>query len=79
MFLKLKTKLTAANQLKPISGDRGFEAWRILRRELMGRDGPRQEAELNASANLPELKLEEITNFDNLFVRWESELRKTKR
>ena len=62
--------------MKPLTDDRGLEAWRVLRRELMGRDGPRQEAEFNAIADLPKLKLADMVNFDNLFVRWESELRK---
>ena len=76
VFLKLKTELTAANHLKPISADRGLEAWRKLRRELLGKDGPRQEEEFNAVADLPKLKLADMSNFDNLYVRWESELRK---
>ena len=76
VFLKLKTESTAGNHLKPISDDRGLEAWRVLRRELMGRDGPRQEEEFNAVADLPKLKPADMSNFDNLFVRWEAELRK---
>ena len=64
VFLELKTELTAANHLKPLSDDRGLEAWSVLRRELMGRDGPRQEAEFNAIADLPKLKLAEMNHFD---------------
>ena len=76
VFLKLKTELAAANHLKPIAADRGLEAWRKLRRELLGKDGARQEEEFNAVADLPKLKLTDMSNFDNLYVRWESELRK---
>ena len=76
VFLKLKTELTAANRLKPISADRGLEAWRKLRRELLGKDGARQEEEFNAVADLPKLKLADMVNVDNLYVRWEAELRK---
>ena len=76
VFLKLKTELTAGNYLKPISADRGLEAWRVLRRELLGRDGPRQEEEFNAIADLPKLKVSDMTHFENLFVRWEAQLRK---
>ena len=42
----------------------------------MGRDEPGQEEELNAIADLPKLKLAELNNVDNLFVRWESEIRR---
>ena len=76
VLLKMKTQLTAANHLKPISSERGLEAWRVLRRELMGREGPRQEEEFNAIAELPKLKSSDMAKFDNLFVRWESELKK---
>ena len=76
VLLKVKTQLTAGNHLKPISSERGLEAWRVLRRELMGREGPRQEEEFNAIAELPKLKSADMAKFDNLFVRWESELKK---
>ena len=36
VFLKCKTKATAANHLKTLSSERGLEGWRILRKELMG-------------------------------------------
>ena len=68
--------MTAGNQLKPISSERGLEAWRILKKELMGRDGPRQEEELNSIADLPKLKAADVQRFDNLYVRWEAELKK---
>ena len=55
VFLKCKTKLTAANNLKTLSSERGLEGWRVLRKELMGVDGPRQEVEFNAIADLPVL------------------------
>ena len=76
VLLKMKTQLTAGNHLKHISSERGLEAWRVLRRELMGREGPRQEEEFNAIAELPKLKSADMAKFDNLFVRWESELKK---
>ena len=62
--------------MKPISSEKGLEAWRILKKELMGRDGPRQEEELNAIADLPKLKASDMQRFDNLYVRWEAELKK---
>ena len=40
----------------------------------MGLDGPRQEEEFNAIADLPRLKLSDMAKFENLIVRWESEL-----
>ena len=40
VLLNCKTELTAGNHLKPISSERGLEAWRILKKEMMGRDGP---------------------------------------
>ena len=52
--------------MKPISPERGLEAWRILKKELMGRDGPRQEEEFNAIADLPKLKPADMQRFDNL-------------
>ena len=76
VYLRCKTKLTAANHLKPLNSDQGLEAWRVLRKELLGIDGPRQEEEFNAIADLPKLKLAEMSRFDNLYVRWESELKK---
>ena len=76
VFLKCKTKGMAANHLRPLRADQGLEAWRVLRKELLGIDGPRQEDEFNAIADLPKLKLAEISKFDNLYVRWESELKK---
>ena len=76
VYLKCKTKLTAANHLKPLNSDQGLEAWRVLRKELLGIDGPRQEEEFNAIADLPKLKLAEMSRFDNLYVRWESKLKK---
>ena len=60
VFLRCKTKLAAANHMKPLSSDRGLEAWRVLRKELMGMDGPRQEEEFNAIADLPKLKLSDM-------------------
>ena len=56
VLLKCKTELAAGNHLKPISSERGLEAWRILKKELMGRDGPRQEEEFNAIDDLPSSK-----------------------
>ena len=76
VMLKCKTELAAGNHLKPISSERGLEAWRILKKELMGRDGPRQEEEFNAIADLPKLKPADMQRFDNLYVRWEAELKK---
>ena len=76
VFLKCKTKASAANHLKTLSTERGLEGWRILRRELMGVDGPRQEEEFNAIADLPKLKLADMSKFENLIVRWESELKR---
>ena len=76
VLLKCKTELAAGNHLKPISSERGLEAWRILKKELMGRDGPRQEEEFNAIADLPKLKPADMQRFDNLYVRWEAELKK---
>ena len=73
-FLKRKTKSSAAKHLKTISSERGLEGWRVLRKELMGLDGPRQE--LNAIAHLPRLKLSDMSKFENLIIRWESELKR---
>ena len=42
----------------------------------MGMDGPRQEEKFNATADLTQLKLSDMRKFDNLYVRWESELKK---
>ena len=53
----------AVNHLKPISKERGLEAWRVLRQELMGVDGPRQEEECNGIAELPSLKIKEMPKF----------------
>ena len=72
VFLKCKTKASAANHLNTLSSERGLEGWRVLRKELMGLDGPRQEEEFNAIADLPRLKLSDMAKFENLIVRWES-------
>ena len=66
VLLKCKTELAAGNHLKPISPERGLEAWRILKKEFMGRDGPRQEEEFNAIADLPKLKPADMQRFYNL-------------
>ena len=76
VLLKCKTELTAGNHLKPISSEKGLEAWRILKKDMMGRDGPRQEEKFNAIADLPKLKPADMSRFDNLYVRWEAELKK---
>ena len=44
-----------------------------MRKERMGLDGPRQEEELNAIADLQRLKLSDMSKFENLIVRWDSE------
>ena len=76
VFLKCKTKATASNHLKTLSSERGLEGWRILRKELMGVDGPRQEEEFNAIADLPSLKPADMAKFENLYIRWEAELKR---
>ena len=59
-----------------LSSERGLEGWKVLRRELMGLDGLRQEKESNAIADLPRLKLSDMAKFENLIIRWESELKR---
>ena len=53
VFLECKTKMTATNYLNTLSSERGLEGWRILRKDLMRVDGPRQEEEFNAIAGPP--------------------------
>ena len=76
VFLKCKTRPTAAKHSKPHSLSQGLEAWENVRKELLGIDGPRQEEEFNAIADLPKLELAEISRFQNLYGRWESEMKK---
>ena len=64
--------MSAANHLKTLTSERGLEGWRILHKELMGVDGPRQEEEFNAIADLPVLKAADMAKFENLYIRWEA-------
>ena len=47
-----------------------------MRKELMGLDGPRQEEEFNAIADLPRLIRSDMAKFENSIVRWEPELKR---
>lgn len=76
VFLTCKTKPRAANHIKRINEERRLEAWRVLRRELMGMDGPRQDEEMNAIADLSDLKASDMSKFESLYIRWESELKR---
>ena len=41
----------------------------ILKKEIMARDGPRQEQEFKAIADLPKLKPADVQIFDNIDER----------
>lgn len=72
MYVVLRCKTRLARNFSAQIKD---EAWRVARKLLFGIDGPRQEEEVHAIADLLKFGLAALSRLDSQYVRWESELK----